>query len=249
MRGDERRRSARIAERIGYPLMVRPSFVLGGRAMEVVHDEQQLVKYVEAAVDVSPEHPILIDRFLANATETEADAISDGENAFVPSVMEHVELAGIHSGDSACVIPPISISARHVDTIPTIPGALRLNGRSRAGGIGTQSRTIRSIFSRLILAPIITVPLVSKVCDIQMAQLAPRVMLGERISNSIFCPSRSIITASRRFPLQYVSEVDPFLVLKCVRQERCLVWLIRSVWRSTKRRRRLAAFFQRKAPS
>ena len=106
-----------VANGIGYPLMLRPSYVLGGRGMEVVHDEQMLRRYVEAAVDVTPERPILIDKFLENAIEAEADAISDGTDAFVPAVMEHIELAGIHSGDSACVIPPISIPARHIDTI------------------------------------------------------------------------------------------------------------------------------------
>jgi len=106
-----------IAGRIGYPLIVRPSYVLGGRGMEVVHDEEMLKRYVAAAVGVTPERPILIDKFLENAIEAEADAISDGIDAFVPAVMEHIELAGIHSGDSACVIPPISIPARHIDTI------------------------------------------------------------------------------------------------------------------------------------
>ena len=101
-----------IAERIGYPLMVRPSYVLGGRAMEVVHDEEMLGEYVAKAVDVTPERPILIDKFLENAIEAEADAIADGTDAFVPAVMEHIELAGIHSGDSACVIPPVSIPAQ-----------------------------------------------------------------------------------------------------------------------------------------
>jgi carbamoyl-phosphate synthase large subunit len=97
--------------------MVRPSYVLGGRAMEMVHDETMLRRYVAAAVEVSPDRPILIDKFLENAIEAEADAISDGTDAFVPAVMEHIELAGIHSGDSACVIPPISIPAKHLDTI------------------------------------------------------------------------------------------------------------------------------------
>src|SRR5512137_820941 len=106
-----------VAQKIGYPLMVRPSYVLGGRAMEVVHDEAMLRRYVAAAVDVTPERPILIDKFLENAIEAEADAIADGTDAFVPAVMEHIELAGIHSGDSACVIPPHSIPARHIDTI------------------------------------------------------------------------------------------------------------------------------------
>jgi carbamoyl-phosphate synthase large subunit len=107
----------RIAERIGYPVMVRPSFVLGGRGMEIVHDDEMLKQYVNAAVDVTPERPILIDRFLANAVEAEADALADGVDAFVPAVMEHIELAGIHSGDSACAIPPVTLAERHVKTI------------------------------------------------------------------------------------------------------------------------------------
>ena len=94
-----------IAKRIGYPLMVRPSFVLGGRGMEVVYDEDMLRQYIDAAVDVTPDRPVLIDKFLDNAVEAEADAISDGCNVYIPAVMEHIELAGIHSGDSACVIP------------------------------------------------------------------------------------------------------------------------------------------------
>jgi len=106
-----------IANRIGYPLMVRPSYVLGGRGMEIIYDELMLKQYVEAAVDVTPERPILIDKFLDNAIEAEADAISDGREVFVPAVMEHIELAGIHSGDSACVIPTISIQDKHIDTI------------------------------------------------------------------------------------------------------------------------------------
>jgi carbamoyl-phosphate synthase large subunit len=102
--------AVKIAERIGYPLMVRPSYVLGGRGMEVIYDEEMLARYIAAAVDVTPDRPILIDKFLENATETEADAVSDGKSAFVPAIMEHIELAGIHSGDSACVIPPVSLT-------------------------------------------------------------------------------------------------------------------------------------------
>ncbi|MFH1736428.1 MAG: carbamoyl-phosphate synthase large subunit, partial [Actinomycetota bacterium] len=107
----------KVASRIGYPLMLRPSYVLGGRGMEVIHDEEMLKHYMALAVGVSPERPILIDKFLENAIEAEADAIADGTDSFVPAVMEHIELAGIHSGDSACVIPPISIPEKHVKTI------------------------------------------------------------------------------------------------------------------------------------
>ena len=99
-----------IAEKIGYPVMVRPSYVLGGRGMEVVYDAESMVGYMNAAVGVTPDRPILIDRFLGHATECEADAISDGTHAFVPAVMEHIELAGVHSGDSACIIPSKYIS-------------------------------------------------------------------------------------------------------------------------------------------
>ena len=106
-----------IAKRIGYPLMVRPSFVLGGRGMEVVYDEDMLRQYIDAAVDVTPDRPVLIDKFLDNAVEAEADAISDGCNVYIPAVMEHIELAGIHSGDSACVIPTVSISEKNLKII------------------------------------------------------------------------------------------------------------------------------------
>src|SRR4030042_4793211 len=97
--------------------MVRPSYVLGGRGMEVVHDEEMLRQYVAAAVEVTPKRPILIDKFLDNAIEAESDALSDGTDAFIPAIMEHIEQAGIHSGDSACVIPPVSIPQKHIDTL------------------------------------------------------------------------------------------------------------------------------------
>ena len=106
-----------IAKEIGYPVMVRPSYVLGGRGMEVVYDDASMEEYMKAAVGVTPDRPILIDRFLNHATECEADAISDGTHAFVPAVMEHIELAGVHSGDSACIIPSVHISPENVETI------------------------------------------------------------------------------------------------------------------------------------
>ncbi|MBQ1228282.1 MAG: carbamoyl-phosphate synthase large subunit, partial [Firmicutes bacterium] len=106
-----------IAHKIGYPTMVRPSYVLGGRGMEVVYDDESMINYMNAAVGVTPDRPILIDRFLNHALECEADAISDGTHAFVPAVMEHIELAGVHSGDSACIIPSKNISEEHLKTI------------------------------------------------------------------------------------------------------------------------------------
>ncbi|MBS6212639.1 MAG: carbamoyl-phosphate synthase large subunit, partial [Proteus hauseri] len=106
-----------IANKIGYPVMVRPSYVLGGRGMEVVHDDEALTFYMKAAVGVTPDRPILIDRFLHHATECEADAISDGTNVFVPAVMEHIELAGVHSGDSACILPSKNLTEEQIETI------------------------------------------------------------------------------------------------------------------------------------
>lgn len=173
-----------VAHEIGYPLILRPSFVLGGRAMEIVYDQQMLERYVTAAVDVSPERPILIEKFLENAIEAEADAISDGQDAFVPSVMEHIELAGIHSGDSACVIPPVSIPPRHLQTISeyTRRIALELNV---VGLINVQYAIFKDTVYVLEANPRAsrTVPLVSKVCNIPMARLATLVMLGKKIGD------------------------------------------------------------------
>ena len=203
-----------IAKRIGFPLMVRPSFVLGGRAMEVVHDEQQLVEYVNAAVDVSPERPILIDRFLVNAIETEADAISDGETAFVPSVMEHVELAGVHSGDSACVIPPISIAPRHIETIREYTKRIAIE-MGVVGLMNIQYAIADDVVYILEANPRAsrTVPLVSKVCNIQMAALATRVMLGEKISQLNLLPKviGHFGVKEAVFPFNMFPEVDPIL--------------------------------------
>ncbi len=171
-----------IAHRIGYPLIVRPSFVLGGRAMEIVYDQEMLEHYVAAAVDVSPERPILIERFLENAIEAEADAISDGTDAFVPAVMEHIELAGIHSGDSACVIPPVSIPQKHLQTINdyTRRIALELNV---VGLINIQYAIHKDTVYILEANPRAsrTVPLVSKVCNIPMARIATQLMLGKKL--------------------------------------------------------------------
>jgi len=203
-----------VAKRIGYPLMVRPSYVLGGRAMEVVHDEEMLKHYVSVAVDVTPERPILIDKFLENAIEAEADAIADGTDAFVPAVMEHIELAGIHSGDSACVIPPISIPARHIHTIYeyTKKIAVELNV---IGLMNIQYAIANDIVYVLEANPRAsrTVPLVSKVCNIQMARIATQLMLGKKLSDFDFKP-RSIPHFGVKeavFPFNMFPEVDPLL--------------------------------------
>ena len=172
------------ADKIGYPIMIRPSFVLGGRGMEVIYDEPTLKEYVAKAVGVTPDRPLLIDRFLKNALECESDALADGTNVYIPSVMEHVELAGIHSGDSACVIPPVSIPAENLKTIKEyttkIAQALKVTGlmnmqyaieNGKVYVIEANPRASR------------TVPLVSKVCNTQMARLATRLMLGETIES------------------------------------------------------------------
>jgi carbamoyl-phosphate synthase large subunit len=203
-----------IATKIGYPLIVRPSYVLGGRGMEVVHNEESLKFYVEAAVEISPQRPILIDRFLDNAIEAEADAIADGKDAFVPAVMEHIELAGIHSGDSACVIPPVSIAPKHIETINeyTRKIAVELNV---VGLMNIQYAIFENTVYVLEANPRAsrTVPIVSKVCNISMARLAMQVMLGKRIADlglkHRVIPHYGIKEAV--FPFNMFPEVDPIL--------------------------------------
>jgi carbamoyl-phosphate synthase large subunit len=203
-----------VAGRIGYPLMVRPSYVLGGRAMEVVHDEEMLRHYVAAAVDVSPERPILIDKFLENAIEAEADAISDGTDAFVPAVMEHIELAGIHSGDSACVIPPISIPARHIDTICEYTKKIAVE-LEVVGLMNIQYAIADDVVYILEANPRAsrTVPLVSKVCNISMARMATQVILGKKLAELDITPKSITHFGVKEavFPFNMFPEVDPIL--------------------------------------
>jgi carbamoyl-phosphate synthase large subunit len=203
-----------IAEQIGYPVMVRPSYVLGGRGMEIVYDETMLRQYVDTAVGVTPDRPILIDRFLNNALECEADAIADGSDAFVPAVMEHIELAGIHSGDSACIIPPVSISEQHLETIREytkkiarelhVVGLMNIQYAIADGQVYVLEANPRA--SR-------TVPLVSKVCNIPMARLATQVMLGKKIAD-LGLSNRKITHFGVKeavFPFNMFPEVDPLL--------------------------------------
>ncbi len=203
-----------VAARIGYPLMVRPSYVLGGRGMEVVHDEGMLRHYMAQARGVTPERPILIDRFLSDAIEAEADAIADGSDAFVPAVMEHIERAGIHSGDSACVIPPVSIPAKHVATIEdyTRRIAVALNV---VGLMNMQYAIERDVVYVLEANPRAsrTVPLVSKVCNIPMAKLATRVMLGAKLADLGLSrrPVPHFGVKESVFPFAMFPEVDPVL--------------------------------------
>ena len=203
-----------VAERIGYPLMVRPSYVLGGRAMEIVHDEEMLREYLRKAVDVSPERPVLIDRYLRNAIEAEADAIADGTDAFVPAVMEHIELAGVHSGDSACVIPPVTIPARHVATIEEYTRKIAVSMKV-VGLLNVQYAIADDTVYILEANPRAsrTVPLVSKVCDISMARLATQAMLGTKISDMGLekKPLPHFGVKEAVFPFYMFPEVDPVL--------------------------------------
>ena len=203
-----------IAKRIGYPLMVRPSYVLGGRGMEVVHDEDMLKQYVAKAVEVTPERPILIDKFLENAIEAEADAIADGTDAFVPAIMEHIELAGIHSGDSACVIPPISIPAKHVDTINEYTRRIAIELKV-VGLMNIQYAIANDVVYILEANPRAsrTVPLVSKVCNIPMARLATELMLGKKLAdlNVKHGAFSHYGVKEAVFPFNMFPEVDPLL--------------------------------------
>jgi carbamoyl-phosphate synthase large subunit len=203
-----------VAGRIGYPLMVRPSYVLGGRGMEVVHDEDMLKEYVAAAVDVTPDRPILIDKYLENAIEAEADAIADGTDAFVPAVMEHIELAGIHSGDSACVIPPVSIGPEHIDTINEYTKKIARELHV-VGLMNMQYAIAKDVVYVLEANPRAsrTVPLVSKVCNVSMARVATQVMLGKTLKDldikTGVIPHFGVKEAV--FPFSMFPEVDPVL--------------------------------------
>ena len=203
-----------IAARIGYPLIVRPSFVLGGRAMEVVHDEAMLREYLQKAVEISPERPILIDRFLQNAIEAEADAIADGSEAFVPAVMEHIELAGVHSGDSACVIPPVSIPAKHIATIEEYTRRIAVE----MGVVGLMNIQYAIADDQVYILEANprasrTVPLVSKVCAIPMPRIAVAAMLGKKLADQGLKRREFAHFGVKEavFPFGMFPEVDPVL--------------------------------------
>ncbi|MBC5714256.1 carbamoyl-phosphate synthase large subunit [Roseburia sp. BX1005] len=207
-----------IANGIGYPVMVRPSYVLGGRGMEVVYDDESMTGYMKAAVGVTPDRPILIDRFLNHALECEADAISDGTRAFVPAVMEHIELAGVHSGDSACIIPSVHISAENVETIKEytrkiaeemhVKGLMNMQYAIENGKVYVLEANPRA--SR-------TVPLVSKVCNIRMVPLATDIITSEitgRPSPILELKEQEIPNYGVKeavFPFNMFQEVDPVL--------------------------------------
>lgn len=207
-----------IAAKIGYPVMVRPSYVLGGRGMEVVYDDESMVGYMKAAVGVTPDRPILIDRFLNHALECEADAISDGTHAFVPAVMEHIELAGVHSGDSACIIPSVHITPENVETIKEytrkiaeemhVKGLMNMQYAIENGKVFVLEANPRA--SR-------TVPLVSKVCNIKMVPIATDIITSELTGRKSPVPElkEQVIpnygVKEAVFPFNMFPEVDPVL--------------------------------------
>ena len=207
-----------IATRIGYPVMVRPSYVLGGRGMEVVFDEENLVKYMNAAVGVTPDRPILIDRFLNHALECEADAICDGTHAFVPAVMEHIELAGVHSGDSACVIPSKHISEENVKIIKEY--TRKIAEEMHVQGLMNMQYAIENDKVYVLEAnprASRTVPLVSKVCGIRMVPLAIEIVTSELTGKPSPVPELKeknipfFGVKEAVFPFNMFQEVDPIL--------------------------------------
>lgn len=207
-----------IANRIGYPVMVRPSYVLGGRGMEVVYDDESMAGYMKEAVGVTPDRPILIDRFLNHALECEADAISDGSHAFVPAVMEHIELAGVHSGDSACILPSVHISPENLATIKEytrkiaeemhVKGLMNMQYAIENGTVYVLEANPRA--SR-------TVPLVSKVCNIRMVPLATEIITSELTGRPSPVPALKeqeipyYGVKEAAFPFNMFHEVDPVL--------------------------------------
>ena len=205
----------KVVAEIGYPIVIRPSFVLGGRGMEVIYDEIMLREYIAKAVGVTPDRPLYLDRFLHHALECEADALSDGKDVFIPAIMEHVELAGVHSGDSACVLPPVSISEKNKATI--LDYTRRIASELKVVGLMNMQFAIEDDKVYVIEAnprASRTVPLVSKVAGTQMARIATRLMLGESVK-SLGLDKKKIIpyhgVKEAVLPFEKFPEVDPVL--------------------------------------
>ena len=188
--------------------------MLGGRGMEVVYDEEMLRSYIGAAVGVTPDRPILVDKCLENATEVEADAIADGTDVFIPAIMEHIEQAGIHSGDSACVIPPISVPQKHLDTICDYTRRIA----QTMGVVGLMNMQYAIANDKVYVLEANprasrTVPLVSKVCAISMARIATQVMLGVKLADMKLVNRKITHFGVKEavFPFSMFPEVDPVL--------------------------------------
>jgi len=207
--------AVKVAREIGYPVMVRPSFVLGGRAMKIVYDEKDLEEFFNLAVQASPDKPVLIDKFLEEAFELDVDVISDGERTVIGGMMEHIEEAGIHSGDSACVLPPYSISKAHIDEMAHAARAIakELNVRGLMNiqfGIMNDRVYIIEVNPRASR----TIPFVSKAIGVPLAKLATKVMLGKTLDELGF--TKEIIppyycVKEAVMPFDRFENVDPVL--------------------------------------
>jgi carbamoyl-phosphate synthase large subunit len=205
---------------VGYPVVIRPSYVLGGRAMEIVHDDEQLARYVANAVKVSGDSPVLIDQYLSRATEIDADAISDGTDVFVAGIMEHIEEAGVHSGDSACSLPPFSLAPATIDELrrQTVALAMALKVRGlmnvQFAIEDAQGENPRIYVLEVNPRASRTVPFVSKTIGYAVAKIAAKVMAGEasRELQPSGQPYDHIAVKEAVFPFARFPGVDTVLV-------------------------------------
>ncbi|ADB57725.1 carbamoyl-phosphate synthase large subunit [Archaeoglobus profundus] len=204
-----------VARKIGYPVLVRPSYVLGGRAMEIVYDDEELERYVREAVEVSPEKPILIDKFLEDAVEAEVDALCDGEEVVIGGILEHIEEAGVHSGDSACVIPPISLPKHIIDTIIDYTRKIAL-ALKVVGLINIQFAIKDNVVYVLEANPRAsrTVPFISKATGLPLAKIAAKLMMGKKLRELGIKERlnlKHVAVKEAVFPFQKLPGVDPVL--------------------------------------
>lgn len=205
-----------VVEEIGgYPILVRPSYVLGGRAMEIVYSEEELKNYMKEAVKVSPEHPILIDKFLEDAIEVDVDAVCDGEDVFIGGIMEHIEEAGVHSGDSACVLPPQNLSKEIIDKI--VEYTTKLSKELKVIGLINIQFAIKDNVVYVIEAnprASRTVPYVSKSIGIPLAKIATKVIIGQKLKDMGYvglAKGKYVSVKEAVFPFQKLPGVDPVL--------------------------------------
>jgi hypothetical protein len=229
--------------RIGYPVLVRPSYVLGGRAMEIVYDEESLKRYFDEAVQASPDHPVLIDRFLEDAFEADVDALSDGTDVVIGGIMQHIEDAGVHSGDSACVLPPYLLSPESLDEIRDLTRKFALE-LGVVGLLNVQYAIKDGVVYVLEVNPRAsrTVPFVSKATGVPLARLAARVMAGERLADLDVpaeppVPGVAVKEAASR---STASTWTRSSVRRCAPPARSWASTSRSAWRSRRRRSRRA---------
>jgi carbamoyl-phosphate synthase large subunit len=204
-----------VARKIGYPVLIRPSYVLGGRAMEIIYDEEMLKERITEAFDVSPEKPVLIDKFLDHAIEVEIDALCDGEDVYIGGIMEHIEEAGVHSGDSACVLPPISLSKEIIDKIVEYTRKIAL-ALKVIGLINIQYAVKNNTVYVLEANPRAsrTVPFVSKATGVPLAKIAAKLMIGKKLKDfglkeNLF--PKHISVKESVFPFSKLPNVDPVL--------------------------------------